>query len=260
MHEPEFDPRFIDWLCDDQSAPSDWVLEAVRSHVRRHPRRRSLRARLDNAMNAVVDRHRPVPAARVVLALGATVIAVALAGTYLAGSPGLVVGPSSGTSPSPAPDSTPTPTPASVVASERFADPAGDAPEGEPDIVEITSSVSVDGDLVLGVRLADAWPTDGRLLNVWFRRYSMATCDPLFANAVLYIDPPSAEFVLVVDDKVRASPGYRIDGRVLTVRVPLAALGDPDVLGIGVRAGTVGGDVFPPGLGICQDVSLVPIR
>jgi hypothetical protein len=77
MREPEFDPRFVDWLHDGPSAPSDWVLASVERHARRHPRRRALYARWSDAMKAVALRHPLAPATRVA---AAAVVVIAAAG------------------------------------------------------------------------------------------------------------------------------------------------------------------------------------
>lgn len=93
MREPEFDPRFVDWLSDGPSAPSDWVLPAVEHHARRHPHRRALLARWSDAMKAMALRHPVTPAARALALVAALAVAVALGGLILSGAPGLIGGP-----------------------------------------------------------------------------------------------------------------------------------------------------------------------
>jgi ketosteroid isomerase-like protein len=114
MHEPEFDPRLIDWLRDGPAGASDWVLESVVHHARRHPRRPSLLVRWSDAMKAIPVARPARPAVRLGAVLGAAALVIALAGLLYVGSQNLVSPiPTAGPTATPGPSN---PAPASVVA------------------------------------------------------------------------------------------------------------------------------------------------
>lgn len=147
--------------------------------------------------------------------------------------------------------------PAMARAAEPITDPVGDA---EPDIIAVTARTVGDA-VVLDVELADDWPGDQPTgLFVWVET-SHTPCSGWTAE--YFIDgepvlPDQAPLVIRGGDSSEEawSVGldYAIDGPLLTIRLPLSVIGNPETLLLHVRLP----DDVPDTETGCIAVSLIP--
>jgi hypothetical protein len=155
-----------------------------------------------------------------------------------------------------------------TLAGDRFTDPVGDGPRDGPDILGVTATTTPGDEVRLQVEFAPGWVPDDTTLVVWLFTREMGACPSAYeadyGMAWLGSRPAPVSSLSKAGEESpdRDSVSYDIEGRLLTLTLPLSAIGDPDVLLFAIRVFSdahirAGVDALPDD-GSCLQVSLAP--